>query len=136
LVRIDLTRHNHHPHQENTPNNPKRKLRLPALANIALLQERERIPIRPRGIVVKHVRIALVVDIRASEKLDRGPDYAGDEQYEQDEREEHHSAWEQLALRDKDDFNDDEEDGEGADGYAVGHYPVRCVSTVDFYHIS
>jgi hypothetical protein len=82
LIRINLTRHDHHPHQKHRPNNPKRKLGLPVLAYILLLQPRQRIRIRALVPAVEHVRVALVVDVRAREKLDRGPDDAGDEEHE------------------------------------------------------
>jgi hypothetical protein len=128
LIRINLTRHNHHPHQKHRANNPKRKLGLPILAYIPLLQPRQRIAIRPLIRTVEHIRVALVIDVRAGEQLDRGPDYAGDEEYQQDEGEQHHGAREQAALRDEDDFDDDEEDGQGADCDAVGHDPGSYVS--------
>jgi hypothetical protein len=82
LIRINLTRHDHHPHQEHRPNNPKRKLGLPVLTYILLLQPRQRIRIRALVPAVEHVRVTLVVDVRAREKLDRGPDDAGDEEHE------------------------------------------------------
>jgi hypothetical protein len=143
LIRIDLTCHDHHPHQKDCSNDPKRKLSLPALTyqtpispiipllhqisrltNILLLQIRQSISIRPLIRAVKHIRITLIIDIRSRKQLYRSPNYTSDEEYQQDEREEHHGAWDEAALRNEDDFNDDEEDGECADCYAIRHDPV------------
>jgi len=97
------------------------------LTNIPLLQKRQRIQIRSARAVPKHIRIALVIDIRAREELYRGSDYACDKEHEEDEGEEHHGAGEELPLRNVDDFDDDEYYGERADGDAVGHDPVEGV---------
>jgi hypothetical protein len=84
--------------------------------DIPLLQKRQRVRIRPRYIIAEHIRIALIINVWPCEELDRGANNAGDEKHEQDEREQHHSSGEQLALRDEGDFDDDEDYGERADG--------------------
>lgn len=66
-VRIHLTRHDHHPHQKHTSDNPKRKFRLPALTNIPLLQKRKRVQIRAVLVIAKDIGVALVVDVGACE---------------------------------------------------------------------
>jgi hypothetical protein len=62
------------------------------LTDIPLLQVRQRIRTRPARRIIKHIRIALIIDVRASKQLYRSPDYARDEQHEQDEAEKHHGA--------------------------------------------
>lgn len=99
------------------------------LTNIPLLQIRERIQTRAIRRVVKHIRIAQIVNIRACEQLYRSSNDAGDEEHEQDEGQQHHGAREQAALGDEDDFDDEEEYRERADGYAVGHDPVDALVT-------
>ena len=100
--------------------------------DVPLLQKRKRVRIRPADVIIENIRVALIVDVRPSEKLDRSTDDAGDEQDKQDEGEQHHGAREKLALGDVDDFDDDEYYGERADCYAVGHDPewvlVVCFS--------
>jgi hypothetical protein len=123
LVRVDLASHDHHPDEEYHTNDPEGEFSLPALADIPLLQKRQRIPTRPLRIAVEDVLIAQVVDIGAGKELYRSTDYACDEEHEQDKGEHHHGAWEQFPLRNVDDFDDDEEYGDGANGNAVGHYP-------------
>jgi hypothetical protein len=130
LVRIDLTGHDHHPHQEHTAHNPEREFRLPALTcsmslvscpssyqerhaltDILLLQKRKRIPTRSAHTFAKHIRVALIVDIGACKQLNRSADDACDEEDKQDEGEQHHGAGQKLALRNEDDFNEDEDYG-------------------------
>lgn len=138
-----MTRHDHHPNQKYTADDPESENSLPALTyslvspnpiktlptspdiltNVPLLQKRQRIRIRPTHIIPKHIRITLVVDIRARKELYRRSDYARDEEDEEYKGEQHHGAWEQFSLRDEGDFDDDEYYGEGADGNAVGHDP-------------
>lgn len=94
------------------------------LTDIPLLQKRQRIRIWTTTIIPKHIRIALIIDIRAREKLYRGADYACDEEDEEDEGEQHHGAWEEFALCDEGDFDEDEDYGQRADCDAVGHDPI------------
>jgi hypothetical protein len=93
------------------------------LTDILLLQIRQCISIWPLIRTVEYIRITLIIDIRSRKQLYRRADDACDEEHKQDKREEHHGAWDKATLRDEDDFNDDEEDGEGADCNAVGHNP-------------
>ena len=94
------------------------------LTDIPLLQKRQRIEIWPISVIIEYICIALIVYIWAGEELYRCPDYACNEQDEQDKREQHHQPREQFALGNVYDFDDDEDDGERADGDAVGHDPV------------
>lgn len=94
--------------------------------NIPLLQECKRICIWPANVVVEDICVALVVDVRPGEELYRCSDDAGDEEHEQDEGEQHHGAWEKLALRNVDDFDDDENYGKRADCDSIRHDPVAC----------
>lgn len=94
--------------------------------DIPLLQERKRIRIWPAAVVIEHVRVALVVDVRASEELYCRANDAGNEEHKQDEGEQHHGGGEKLALRDVYDFDNDEYYGECADRDAVGHDPGLC----------
>lgn len=101
LVRVDLTRHNHHPHEEHTSYDPEGELSLPALTyqivslvlhttttrscqltDIPLLQKRQCVHIRSVAIVVKHICIALIIDVRAGEELYRRADEPCDEEHE------------------------------------------------------
>lgn len=117
-IRVDLARHDHHPDKKHAAYDPERKDCLPALTyspishkipsytqppttrwreqvltDIPLLQKRQRIRIRAICPIPKHIRIALVINIRARKQLYRSADDARDEQHEQDEGEQHHGAW-------------------------------------------
>ena len=150
LVRVDLAGHDHHPDQEHRPDDPECELGLPALAcsiisstsvvksrrtltDIPLLQEGKRIQVWPIDIIIKHICVALIVDVGTRKELYRGADDAGDEEDEQDEGEQHHGAGKELALCDVDDLNDDKYEGERAYRDAVGHDPggtLACASRI------
>lgn len=126
MVRIDLTGHDHHPDQEDASDNPEGELGLPALTNIPLLQKRKRVAIGPRTRRRRSIEdklIAQIVDVGPRKELQGGADDADDEEDEQDEGEEKHEPREQLALRNVGDFDQDEENGERANGDAKGHDP-------------
>lgn len=101
-----------------------------------MLQERQCVCVWSTAVVVENVRVTLVVDVWPSEELYRGADYTGNEEDEQDEGEQHHGAWEQFALRNVDDLDNDEDYGERANCYTVWHDPggvlVVCFSNRAF----
>ena len=122
-----------HPSQKHGPDNPKRKHSQPALTHAILLQPRERIHRYAVILVVVDVATAVAVDVAlGAEELDRGLDYAGDVEDEEDEGADHHEPREEAALVDEEDHDEDEEDGEGADCYSEGHDPVVIQSV--FHH--
>jgi hypothetical protein len=98
------------------PANPKIRKQL---TDILLLQKRQRLQIRPILLIIKHITIAHLINRRLAKKLDPRAHSSRQEEHKQDEGEQHHDAWEQFALRDEYHFDDDEDEGEGADGYAV-----------------
>jgi hypothetical protein len=98
------------------------------LTDIPLLQKGKRVPVRPIDIIVKHICVALVVDVWTRKELYRGANDASDEEDKQDKGEQHHGSGEELALCDVDDLNDDENQGERADCDAVGHDPGRTLA--------
>ena len=73
----------------------------------------------------------MIVDVGSGKELYRGSDDAGDEEDKQDEGKQHHDARKELALRNVDDLDDDEDDGEGAYCDTIWHDPVSLVSAVD-----
>jgi hypothetical protein len=98
------------------------------LTDIPLLQKGKRVPVRPIDIIVKHICVALVVDVWTRKELYRGANDASDEEDKQDKGEQHHGSGEELALCDVDNLNDDENQGERADCDAVGHDPGRTLA--------
>lgn len=120
------TSNNNHPHQKHRPHNPKREHGQPTLTRRVLLQPGQRLHVHPGIFSVIDVQIAVTVDIpRGPEELDRGFDEAGEIEDEEDEGGDGYYAGDEVALVDEEEHCYDEEDCEGADGYAVGHYPVE-----------
>lgn len=76
------------------------------------------------------VRVNLTSLDHRSEKLDRSPDHAGQVEDEHDEGLQHYEAGKEAALEGEKDDDPGEGLGYGADGDAVGDYPVggRVVS--------
>lgn len=90
--RYHPTQHQH-PHQKHRADDPKRKHRLPLLANTPLLQPGQSIEIQRVLGVVEDIRLAVPVDVTfGPEELYGRLDDAGDVEDEQDEGAKHYDA--------------------------------------------
>ena len=100
------------------------------LTDVPLLQKRQCLQSWSTCVIIEDECVTLVVDIWSGEELNRGSDYSGDEEDEEDKGQQHHGDWEQSSLRNEDDFDNDEDYSQCADCDTVGHDPKEFVSTI------